>query len=94
MNWAHLASQSASVVEQAIFATALFCFVVVLLRNAIGLGQLLVATWVFATRIEPSEGARDLWTRYADLALPVTVIAPAFNEELSIVDSTKALLAL
>ena len=73
---------------------SLFCFAVVFMRNMIGLAQLLIASWVFATRIEPSEGARELWQRYADLALPISVIAPAYNEELSIVDSVKALLSL
>lgn len=94
MNWSVVLSQAATLAEQVILALAIFCFAIVLLRNAIGLGQLLIATWVFATRIEPSEGARDLWTRYADLSLPITVVAPAFNEELSIVESKKALLSL
>ena len=70
------------------------CFIIVALRNAIALVQLLIAAWVFVTRVKPGEGARDLWQRYADLALPISVIAPAYNEELSIVQSVKALLAL
>lgn len=73
---------------------AFACFLVVAVRNSISLLQLAIAGWVFSTRIEPSESARELWRRYADLALPVSVIAPAFNEELSIVQSVKALLAL
>ncbi len=73
---------------------ALGCFIVVAARNAIALVQLLVAGWVFLTRVSPGEGASDLWHRYADLTLPISVIAPAYNEELSIVQSTKALLAL
>jgi cellulose synthase/poly-beta-1,6-N-acetylglucosamine synthase-like glycosyltransferase len=78
----------------AIVGVEFLCFIVVFLRNMIGLAQLLIAAWVFATRIEPSESARELWQRYADLALPITMIAPAYNEELSIVESVKALLAL
>ncbi|APR53185.1 glycosyltransferase family 2 protein [Sphingomonas koreensis] len=35
-----------------------------------------------------------LWDRYADLAPPIAVIAPAYNEELSIIESVEALLAL
>lgn len=70
------------------------CMVVVLFRNAISLMQLLLAGYVFATRVKPSQFSLDLWHRYGDLALPVSVIAPAFNEQLSIVDSVRALLAL
>lgn len=78
----------------AVFYTALACLVVVLLRNAISAVQLILAAWIFATRIKPGRGSADLWQRYGDLALPVSVIAPAFNEELTIVESVKALLAL
>ena len=70
------------------------CFVIVLLRNLVSLIQLGVAFWDFATRIKPSPSNLFLWQRYADLALPVSVIAPAFNEELSIAQSVRALLAL
>ncbi|GAB5348402.1 glycosyltransferase family 2 protein [Alteriqipengyuania sp. 357] len=90
MTWAELQDIAASI----IIALAFFCFIVVFLRNMIGLAQLLIAAWVFATRIEPSESARELWQRYGDLALPISVIAPAYNEELSIVESVKALLSL
>ena len=67
---------------------------VVLMRNAVSLAQLLIAAWVFARRIKPAPRSIDLWSRYEDLAPPVSVIAPAYNEELSIVDSVQALLAL
>ena len=77
-----------------IFYLAYGCLAVVLFRNAISLMQLLLASYVFATRVKPSQFSLDLWHRYSDLALPVSVIAPAFNEELSIVDSVRALLAL
>lgn len=70
------------------------CFLVVALRNLIAVAQLVVAAFAFAMRVRPGEGARDLWYRYADLVLPISVIAPAYNEELSIVQSVKALLAL
>ena len=73
---------------------ALGCFLVVGARNAVSVFQLLLAGWVFATRTRPGKNSVELWHRYGDLALPVSVIAPAFNEELSIVQSVKALLAL
>ena len=78
----------------AILAISFCCFVVVALRNVIAAGQLVIAGWVFTTRVKPSDGARDLWSRYSDLALPISVIAPAYNEELSIVQSVKSLLSL
>ena len=90
MSWEQFQILAANGIMWVAFA----CFIIVALRNGISLIQLLIAAWVFVTRVRPSEGARDLWHRYADLALPITVIAPAFNEELSIVQSTKALLAL
>lgn len=90
MNWTWVVDASATAILWIAFA----CFIVVALRNIIALAQLLVAAWVFMNRVQPSEGARDLWDRYADLTLPISVIAPAYNEELSIVQSVKALLAL
>lgn len=90
MNWMDVTSLIATVIIWLAFA----CFVIVAARNVIAFVQLLIAAWVFLTRVQPSEGARDLWNRYADLALPISVIAPAYNEELSIVQSVKALLAL
>lgn len=73
---------------------SLVSFAVVGLRNVISTVQLLIAAWVFRTRIRPTRRSFDLWTRYSDLALPVSVIAPCFNEALSIADSVRALLAL
>lgn len=90
MNWTDIVSSAADFIVWVAFA----CFVIVALRNIIALTQLLIAAWVFITRVKPGEGARDLWHRYSDLALPITVVAPAYNEELSIVQSVKALLAL
>ena len=45
-------------------------------------------------RRPPTESASVLWQRYADFAPPIAVIAPAYNEELSFEETTKALLAL
>lgn len=69
-------------------------FVVVALRNLVSVVQLSFAALVFARRAKPTPRAATLWSRFDDLAPPVSVIAPAFNEELSIVDSVRALLAL
>ena len=70
------------------------CIVTVLSRNLMSTVQLAVAAWVFTTRLNPSIRSEDLWSRAHDLALPVSVIAPAYNEQLSVVDSVTALLAL
>lgn len=77
-----------------ISAIAWFCLAVVVIRNLAQVVQLAIAAWVFARRIRPAQNSVDLWSRYEDLVPPVTVIAPAYNEELSIIDSVKALLAL
>lgn len=37
---------------------------------------------------------RDLWQLQARQSLPVSIIAPAFNEELTIIDSVRSLLAV
>jgi len=45
-------------------------------------------------RRPPTESAAALWQRYADIAPPIAIIAPAYNEALTIEESVKALLAL
>ncbi len=88
------ATDPTAVATWCVLALAWACFVVVAIRNTVSVVQLLLAAWVFATRIRPSSRALDLWTRHSRLAPPISVIAPAYNEELSIVDSVRALLAL
>ncbi len=87
-------AESLNILSQIVLYLAFGCMIIVAYRNAVSLTQLLLAAYVFATRVKPSSASLDLWHRYADLALPISVIAPAFNEELSIVESVKALLAL
>ena len=55
--------------------------------------QLLYAGAALATRPPVPRGA-TLWRRYSDQAPSISVLAPAFNEELNIVESTRSLLAL
>ena len=64
-----------------------------LLQILFYLVQLGFASWALHKR-PPTDTAARLWERYGDLAPPIAVIAPAYNEELTIVESTKALLAL
>lgn len=60
----------------------LFCFVL-----------LLYAAAALGTR-PPVQRSATLWRRYSDQAPAISVLAPAYNEELSIVESTRSLLAL
>lgn len=69
-------------------------FVVVSARNLISTLQLVMAAIAFRTRIKPANRVQELWGRYSDLALPVAVIAPCYNEELTVADSVRALLGL
>ena len=54
----------------------------------------LVFAGVALHRRPPHEPASVLWQRYADLAPPIAIVAPAYNEGLTIEESVKALLAL
>ncbi|MBC2778131.1 glycosyltransferase family 2 protein [Parasphingopyxis marina] len=73
---------------------AAIAFAIVSLRNIVAVIQLIVAVRAFRRRVKPARRPLQLWSRYADLSMAVSVIAPCFNEELFIVDSVKALLGL
>lgn len=77
-----------------VVAAAWACFSVMAIRNSATFVQLLVAARVFVTRERPASRAAELWPRFEEVAPAITVVAPAFNEELSIADSVRALLAL
>jgi cellulose synthase/poly-beta-1,6-N-acetylglucosamine synthase-like glycosyltransferase len=64
-----------------------------LLQVLLYIVQLIYAALALHRR-PPMETASVLWQRYADFAPPIAVVAPAYNEELSIEETTKALLAL
>jgi cellulose synthase/poly-beta-1,6-N-acetylglucosamine synthase-like glycosyltransferase len=55
--------------------------------------QLLFAALALHKR-PPVEVSAALWQRYADLAPPIAIVAPAYNEALTIAESVRALLAL
>ncbi|MBS0255963.1 MAG: glycosyltransferase family 2 protein [Proteobacteria bacterium] len=67
---------------------------VVMIRNVICVAQLAIAGWVFATRLRPESSAYGLWRRQEAFAPPVSVLAPAFNEELTIAESVRSQLSL
>lgn len=74
-------------------AIAIFVIATGLLQNAIYLAQLaLAATALVRTPPTPSGGL--LWRRYADASPPIALLAPAYNEALTIEQSVHSLLSL
>lgn len=72
---------------------ALIVIIAGLAQLTLYLIQLLYASVALATR-PPVSSSATLWRRYSDHAPAISVLAPAFNEELNIVESTRSLLAL
>lgn len=75
-------------------ALVAMCIVVVVLRNGWAVIQLAVALWATRREAQPTKDAFDLWQRTEARAPRISVIAPAFNEELSIAQSIQSLLSL
>jgi cellulose synthase/poly-beta-1,6-N-acetylglucosamine synthase-like glycosyltransferase len=87
--WHTLAQGVAQVAE----TIAMGVIVTGLLQNALYLWQLALAARALSQ--DPSIGAPTvLWRRFADAAPPITLMAPAYNEALTIVESVRSLLAL
>lgn len=74
-------------------AITLSVIVVGLLQLLFNLAQLAFAGLALYER-PPLASTSQLWQRYGDLAPPIALIAPAYNEELTIIASVEALLAL
>jgi cellulose synthase/poly-beta-1,6-N-acetylglucosamine synthase-like glycosyltransferase len=94
VTWLLVAEWAGRIGAGLLIGISMICFLVVSIRNVVSIIQLMLAARVFQTRIRPAARSYELWARYADLAPPVSVIAPCYNEELSIADSVRALLAL
>ena len=74
-------------------AIALVVIVTGLLQVAFYIVQLVFAAFALSNRPPVPRGA-TLWRRYSDQAPPISLLAPAFNEELTVVESVRSLLAL
>ena len=72
---------------------ALVVIVTGLAQTAFYIVQLVYAAIALHNRPPVPRGA-TLWRRYSDQAPPIAVIAPAYNEELTVVESVRSLLAL
>jgi cellulose synthase/poly-beta-1,6-N-acetylglucosamine synthase-like glycosyltransferase len=70
------------------------CVATVIMRNGVGVVQLALALWASRREAQPTMDIFDLWQRTEGRAPRISVIAPAFNEELSIAQSIQSLLAL
>lgn len=81
--WAY---QAAEIVTGFVIATGLIQILVYIV-------QLAFAGYALHRR-PPLPSTTVLWDRYAEVAPPIGVIAPAYNEELTIIESVEALLAL
>lgn len=74
-------------------AIAAIVIVTGLLQVGFYVVQLAFAAVALSRRPPVPRGA-TLWRRYSDQAPPISVLAPAFNEELTVVESVRSLLAL
>lgn len=92
MNWPTLSDPSAWMVASA-EGIALVVILAGLLQTVFYFVLLLYASAALATR-PPVPRSATLWRRYSEQAPAISVLAPAFNEELSIVESTRSLMAL
>lgn len=72
---------------------ALVVIVTGLAQTVFYIVQLVFATIALSRRPPVPRGA-TLWRRYSDQAPPIAVLAPAYNEELTVVESVRSLLAL
>lgn len=74
-------------------SVVLFVIATGLLQNALFLIQLVLAMRELTSK-QPEPRLGLLWRRYAEVSPPITLLVPAYNEELSIVESLRSMLAL
>jgi cellulose synthase/poly-beta-1,6-N-acetylglucosamine synthase-like glycosyltransferase len=93
MDWAGSAPDMGTIVASTLEIVLLVVIGTGLLQNALYVAQLALALQELATQ-RPEKRASLLWRRYADISPPISLLVPAFNEQLSIVDSLRSMLAL
>lgn len=64
-----------------------------LIQTAVYLLQLVIAAYALVRR-PPVARSSLLWHRYGDVAPPISLIVPAYNEQMNIVESVHSMLAL
>jgi cellulose synthase/poly-beta-1,6-N-acetylglucosamine synthase-like glycosyltransferase len=82
--------------EEVVLAATVVSWVVIgsgLTQTAVYLLQLLLAAYALAKR-PPVARSALLWHRYGEVAPPIALIVPAYNEELNVVESVKSMLSL
>lgn len=82
--------------EEVILVATVISWIVIgsgLAQTAVYLLQLLIAGYALSTR-PPVARSALLWHRYGDVAPPIALIVPCYNEELNVVESVKSMLAL
>lgn len=85
-DWSHGIVLAASILSWIIVGLGMAQTVVYLL-------QLLIAGYALSQR-PPVARSALLWHRYSDVAPPIALIVPAYNEELNVVESVHSMLAL
>lgn len=83
---AHMIDAAVRIVLIVVIATGV-------VQNGIHSAQLVLA-WHALSRQRSERRLSLLWRRYAELSPPISLLVPAFNEEKSVVDSLRSMLAL
>lgn len=82
--------------DEVILAASIVAWLVIgsgIAQIAVYLFQLLVSAYIFIKQ-PPVVRSHLLWHRYSEVAPPIAVVVPCFNEALNVVDSVHSLLAL
>ncbi|TIX49339.1 MAG: glycosyltransferase family 2 protein, partial [Mesorhizobium sp.] len=85
-DWSHQIVLTASILSWFIIGAGLA-------QTAIYLLQLIVAAYALSMR-PPVARSALLWHRYGDVAPPIALLVPAYNEALNVVESVHSMLAL